>query len=67
MKIHKLILFITISLFIVVTVQAQEIIEAAKTGDLAKVKGLIEKDPSLIRIKDETGRTALHRPHAACM
>jgi ankyrin repeat protein len=60
MKIHKLILFITIILFIVVTVQAQEIIGAAKTGDLTKVKGLIEKDQSLIRIKDETGRTALH-------
>jgi ankyrin repeat protein len=60
MKIHKLILFITIILFIVVTIQAQEIIEAAKTGDLAKVKKLIEKDPSLIRIKDETGRTTLH-------
>jgi ankyrin repeat protein len=37
-----------------------EIHEAAKSGDLAKIKALIEKTPGLIGAKDETGRTPLH-------
>jgi ankyrin repeat protein len=39
---------------------AAEIHDAAKTGDLAKVKVLIRNDPDLVSAKDETGRTALH-------
>jgi len=44
-------------------VQAQEIFDAVKANDLAKVKILLNKDPSLINIKDASGNTPLH--HAA--
>ncbi len=37
-----------------------EIHRAARSGDLAKVRELVEKDPALIRLKDENGRTPLH-------
>jgi len=37
-----------------------EIHQAASSGDLAKVRELVEKDPALIRLKDENGRTPLH-------
>ncbi|HUU38846.1 MAG TPA: ankyrin repeat domain-containing protein [Candidatus Desulfaltia sp.] len=40
--------------------QAAEIHQAAEAGDLAKVKALVEKDPALIKAKDENGRTPLH-------
>ena len=39
---------------------AAEIHDAAKSGNLAKVKILIEADPGLIAAKDESGRTPLH-------
>jgi len=39
---------------------AAEIHEAVKTGDLATVKALLEKDPGQLNIKDENGRTPLH-------
>jgi len=41
-------------------IQAQEIIDAAKSGDLSKVKELVEKNPQLVNTKDITGRTPLH-------
>ncbi len=37
-----------------------DIHQAARSGDLAKVRELVEKDPALIRLKDENGRTPLH-------
>ncbi len=39
---------------------ALDIHDAAKAGDLAKVKAIIEREPGLIGAKDETGRTPLH-------
>ncbi len=42
------------------SLSAAEIHEAVKTGNLAAVKALIEKDPGQIKAKDETGRTPLH-------
>jgi ankyrin repeat protein len=39
---------------------AAEIHDAARAGDLAKVKALIEKDPGLIRTVDSEGKTPLH-------
>ena len=39
---------------------AQEILNAAKEGNLEKIQSLIEKDSSLILEKDGAGRTALH-------
>jgi ankyrin repeat protein len=40
--------------------EAQEIFEAARAGDLAKVTSSIDKDPGLVKAVDETGRTPLH-------
>ncbi|MBN1938831.1 MAG: ankyrin repeat domain-containing protein [Candidatus Aminicenantes bacterium] len=42
---------------------AAEIHDAARTGDLARLKTLLESDKTLIALKDGEGRTALH--HAA--
>ena len=39
---------------------ADDIHEFAKKGDLDEVKAWIEKDPELVKAKDEDGRTPLH-------
>ena len=39
---------------------AAEIHEAAKSGDLVKLKTLLDKDPGLLYLKDEQGKTPLH-------
>lgn len=39
---------------------AAEIHDAARAGDLAKVKALIEKEPGLIQAVDSEGKTPLH-------
>jgi ankyrin len=39
---------------------AAEIHEAAKNGDIAKLNELLQKDPSLLYLKDEMGKTPLH-------
>jgi ankyrin repeat protein len=55
--------FLLFGLFLALTVgplPAAEIHEAARAGDLAKVKALIEKDPGLVRAPDSTGSTPLH-------
>jgi ankyrin repeat protein len=38
----------------------KEIIKAAKSGDLEKVKGLLETDPALVHARDKDGSTPLH-------
>jgi ankyrin repeat protein len=38
----------------------KEVIKAAKTGDLKKVKALVEADSNLINVRDSDGSTALH-------
>ncbi len=38
----------------------QEILDAARMNDLAKVEALVRKDPSLLRGKDPGGNSALH-------
>ncbi len=43
---------------------AQEVFEAAKKNDLAKVEALARKDPSLLRSKDSAGDSLLHRAGA---
>ena len=37
-----------------------EVHEAAKSGDLAKVRALVDKDGALVNVRDESGRTPLH-------
>jgi ankyrin repeat protein len=39
---------------------AAEIHEAAKSGDIVKLKALLDKDPGLLYAKDEQGKTPLH-------
>ena len=39
---------------------AAEIHEAAKAGDITKLKILLDKDPGLLYAKDEQGKTPLH-------
>jgi ankyrin repeat protein len=39
---------------------ADEIHEAAKSGDLAKLRSLLDKDPKLLYVQDEVGKTPLH-------
>ena len=40
---------------------AQEIFDAVKANDLAKVKVLVAKDAALVKAKDEAGNTPLHQ------
>lgn len=60
MKALKLLLTIAAVLLVTATAQAQEIFDAVKNNDIVKVKALIEKDTSLINLKDAAGNTPLH-------
>jgi len=40
--------------------QPQDIIDAARSGDMAKVKELIEAYPGMVNARDKNGRTPLH-------
>lgn len=53
-------LILAVSLLLCTMVFAEEIHEAAKSGDVRKVVELIEKDPNIMYVKDEEGKTALH-------
>ena len=63
MKTSISIVVISVFLLAAATTQTQEIFNAIKNNDLEKVKVFIEKDTSLVNIKDEAGNTPLH--HAA--
>jgi ankyrin repeat protein len=56
--------FLSLSLAFVMIIPsmswADEIHDAAKSGDLAKVKAILEKNPDLVNRGDENGRTPLH-------
>jgi ankyrin repeat protein len=39
---------------------SKEIIKAAKSGDIEKVKGLLETDAALVHARDKDGSTPLH-------
>lgn len=39
---------------------AKELIKAAKTGNLARLRALLESDQSLLGVRDTDGSTALH-------
>jgi ankyrin repeat protein len=38
----------------------EHLIEAAKQGDVERAKGILESEPSLANLKDQTGATPLH-------
>jgi len=42
------------------SLQAQEVFDAVRANDLAKVKELVEKDASRVNLKDQNGNTPLH-------
>lgn len=60
MKLLKSVLFVVILLSCTFYTQAQEIFDATINNNLSKVKELIEKEPSLINLKDNAGNTPLH-------
>ena len=60
MKILKSIIVITLFILYTSVINAQEVFEAARTGNLEKIKELYDKDPLIIRLKTNTGETPLH-------
>ena len=56
----KTVLIIALLIFSLPFSKGKGIHEAAKTGDLEEVKNLIEKDSSLLNLKDERGMIPLH-------
>jgi glyoxylase-like metal-dependent hydrolase (beta-lactamase superfamily II) len=45
---------------------SQEILDAVRTGDLAKVKPLVEKDPQLVNARNPNGQTILFAAVMSC-
>ncbi|MDH4271604.1 MAG: ankyrin repeat domain-containing protein, partial [Candidatus Aminicenantes bacterium] len=56
----KLILVSFWLLMAALTIKTQEIFDAVKANDLAKVKALVEANPQLVNATDPDGRTPLH-------
>ncbi len=59
-KLMSILTAFVIALILSQNTNAQEIFDAIRTGDLTKVKELIDKDPQLIRVKNPHGSTPLH-------
>ncbi len=57
----KLLLIYCFLLLVVTKMNAQEIFDAVNANDFVTVKILVEKDTSLVRMKDPGGNTPLHR------
>jgi len=53
-------LILIVLLAFTITLPAQEIFDAVRKGDLAKVKELVEKDPQLVKARDRNQTTPLH-------
>ena len=51
--------FVVLFLF-ALSVQAEEVHDAARKGDLAKIKGLLEGSPALLEARSENEKTPLH-------
>jgi len=60
MRILKSTLLIAAFLFTAITLQAQAIFDAVNNKNVIKVKELIEKDPSIVNLKDKLGNIPLH-------
>ncbi|MFB0565376.1 MAG: ankyrin repeat domain-containing protein [Candidatus Aminicenantaceae bacterium] len=56
-----IVIIMLISYITALSVPENDIHEAAKQGDLAKIKALLEKDPNLVSVKDGEGETPLFR------
>ena len=57
----KQILISFLVLLVAISLNAQEIFDAVGNNDLSKVKALVEKDGSLVHLKDAAGNTPLHQ------
>ena len=60
MKAWKLTVAIAALCLVAGSAGAQEIFDAVKSNDLARAKAIVEKDGSLVRVKDRSGNTPLH-------
>lgn len=60
MRIKKLIITAAVIILNTSIINAQEVFEAARTGNLGKIKELYAKDPLIIKSKTITGETPLH-------
>jgi len=60
MKLTKMILSLTLLIFVVIPIYNDEIYEACSNGELQKVKLMLEKNPELLNIKDKSKNTLLH-------
>ncbi|MDH4270745.1 MAG: ankyrin repeat domain-containing protein [Candidatus Aminicenantes bacterium] len=60
MKMAKAIVMALLMSALASRMNAQEIFDAVRNGDLAKVKELIEKDPKLVNAKNSLSATPLH-------
>jgi len=56
----KTILITGLVLLAVMTINAQEIFDAVRNGDIAKVKDLVEKDLQLVKVRNARQSTLLH-------
>ncbi|OGX54262.1 MAG: hypothetical protein A2267_01975 [Omnitrophica WOR_2 bacterium RIFOXYA12_FULL_38_10] len=59
-KILSVIFFCLILLFLPRVSHCSEIHEAAKKGDVVKLREILDREPSLLTTKDEIGKTPLH-------
>ncbi|MRR23921.1 ankyrin repeat domain-containing protein, partial [bacterium] len=57
---RKVMVIVVLAVILINCISAQEIFEAVKTNDLAKIKVLTGNDPGLVSAKDELGNTPLH-------
>ena len=60
MKTFKSIFVIATLLLFTLSTQAQEIFDAIRNGDIARVKELVEKDPELVKSRNARQSTPLH-------
>ncbi len=60
MRTRKILMFLLCSLMAIsAALSAQEILDAIKAGDLAKVQAMVEKDPRIVKEIGRNGRTVL--------
>ena len=59
MRLSKISIVLFVFIFLGNSIFAQEIFEAVKSKNLARVKTLVEKNPELVNSKDESGKTPL--------
>ena len=59
-KLKRISLLSTLMLLVVIPIHNEEIHEACSSGELQKVKLMLEKNPALLNIEDKNQNTPLH-------